>query len=313
MSSCTDKSRTRRNRTSWTAHEQHLKIAQDHLVWPPSTYGCGTPFCRASPLRQPRTYDARPTHTKPTDRREHLPHLTNSAGWQTPPREVGRWEDGPIVGAAIEDTESREAQGERGKARADPELHNKRAWIGSSARPRYHLYVSSDLSNIAECQSQWYSLALLQPPTWTEEKAVVHHNCYFCSPWRFRAPSLQQTVPWFAPAVTPGYCSDQHNFIQAGSTTRAFDLKGPPLRFAASTLGAETLQVQLPSYSGETVRHKQDARRHVNTKTEGISTNARLVGCIFQFPLCIISWFLSISHQMYAGEDYRDRLRGSAS
>ncbi|KAF8459910.1 hypothetical protein JB92DRAFT_2839264 [Gautieria morchelliformis] len=36
---------------------------------------------------------------------------------------------------------------------------------------------------------------------------------------------LRQTVPWFAPAVTPGYCPDQHNFIQAGST-RAFDLEG---------------------------------------------------------------------------------------
>jgi hypothetical protein len=104
---------------SWPAHEWYLKIDQGHRAKPPSTYDCDAPFCRARPLRRPSTYDTRPTHTLPTDRREPLPHLNHSVGWQTPPRGVGRRGDGPVAGAAINArTQGAGRPREKGKARA---------------------------------------------------------------------------------------------------------------------------------------------------------------------------------------------------
>ena len=97
------------------AHRQKLDSAQrDGGGWPtnstprplkttgrnpPSIYDCGTPFCHASPLWWPSTYNARPTHTILIDRREPLPH---------PQRRMANISKGdgpmggrPVAGAAI--------------------------------------------------------------------------------------------------------------------------------------------------------------------------------------------------------------------
>ncbi|KAF8472297.1 hypothetical protein JB92DRAFT_3054019 [Gautieria morchelliformis] len=113
--------------------------------------------------------------------------------------------------------------------------------------------------------------------------------------------------PGFALAVTPGDCPDQHNFIQAGSITRAFDLKEYiistvhnhityywcyyNLRQATSHIRHVHLNELKPfkCSCGEIFAHKQDARRHVNTKNWGK---------IYECTAC---------HQRYAREDYRGK------